>query len=168
MAEQEDGCFVSVGGLVESLEELEQKEQASSVIPMKPAFVRFLELARRERRLSLEQFAERVDVDLAELVKIETEEQYKPAIHTVHRIAEFLKVPEKKLLALAGLLQVKDSQFQNAALKFAARSAPVEKLSQQEHSDLEALVKLLCERWGNKGRVKPTRAVQARRGNRDR
>jgi hypothetical protein len=64
----------------------------------------------------------------------------------VHKIAEFLKIPVTKLLALAGLLQVKDPQFQNAALKFAARSAPVEKLSQQEHSDLEEIVKFLCER----------------------
>lgn len=142
MAELEDGCVVSVGGLVESLE---QKEQASSVIPMKPAFVRFVELARRERSLSLEQFAEKVDVDLVELVKIETEANYKPAIRTVHRIAEFLKVPQKKLLALAGLLQMKDPEFQTAALRFAARSAPVEKLSKQEHSDLEEIVKLLCE-----------------------
>jgi transcriptional regulator with XRE-family HTH domain len=142
MAELEDGCVVSVGGLVESLE---QKEQASSVIPMKPAFVRFVELARRERSLSLEQFAEKVDVDLVELVKIETEANYKPAIRTVYRIAEFLKVPQKKLLALAGLLQMKDPEFQTAALRFAARSAPVEKLSKQEHSDLEEIVKLLCE-----------------------
>ena len=142
MAEKEDGCFVSVGGLVESLAE---REKASNVVPMKPAFVRFVQLARRDRRLSVEEFAERVDVDLAELVKIETEEHYKPALRTVHKIAEFLNVPEKKLLALAGLLQMKDPQFQTAALKFAARSAPVEKLSQQEHADLEEIVKLLCE-----------------------
>jgi hypothetical protein len=55
--------------------------------------------------------------------QIETEEHHKPAIRTVHKIAAFLKVPEQKLMALAGLLQVKDVQFQNAALKFAARSA---------------------------------------------
>jgi transcriptional regulator with XRE-family HTH domain len=142
-AEQEDGCYVSVGGLVEALE---AREPQPNLVPMKPAFVRFIQLARRERRLSLEQFADKVDVDLAELLKIETEEHYKPAIRTVHKIAEFLNVPEKKLLALAGLLQMKDPQFQTAALRFAARSAPVEKLSQQEHSDLEEIVKLLCER----------------------
>ena len=119
---------------------------------MKHAFVRFVELARRERRLSLEQFAEKVDVDLVELLKIETEEHYKPAIRTVHKIAGFLKVPKQKVMALAGLLQVQDAQFQNAALRFAARSAPVEKLSKEEHSDFggdrKVLVKFLCERQG--------------------
>jgi transcriptional regulator with XRE-family HTH domain len=142
-AEQEDGCFVSVGGLVESLAEREQA--VAKVVPMKPAFVRFVQLARRDRRLSMEQFATEVDVDLVELVKIETEEHYKPALRTIHKIADFLDVPEKKLLALAGLLQMKDPQFQTAALRFAARSAPVEKLTQQEHMDLEEIVKLLCE-----------------------
>src|ERR1700722_5762582 len=113
MAEREDGCAVSVGGLIESLE---QKEQTSNLIPMKPAFVRFVELARRERSLSLEQFAEKVDVELVELVKIETEASYTPAIRTVYKIAEFLKLPEKKLFALAGLLHMKDPEFQTAAL----------------------------------------------------
>ena len=143
-AAQEDGCFVSVGGLVDALEQGERPP--GNVIPMRQAFVRFVQLARRERRLSLEQFAEKVDVDLVELFKIETEEHYKPAIRTVHKIAEYLQIPEKKLLALAGLLQVKDAQFQTAALKFAARSAPVEKLTREEHSDLEEIVKFLCER----------------------
>ena len=143
-AEQEDGCYVSVGGLVQALEQTGQG--TSNVIPIKHAFVRFVQLARRERRLSLEEFAEKVDVDLVELLKIETEEHHKPAIRTVHKIAAFLKVPEQKRMALAGLLQVKDVQFQNAALKFATRSAPVEKLSGEEHSDLEEIVKFLCER----------------------
>jgi len=143
-AEQEDGCFVSVGGLVDALEQAEQT--SSNIIPFKHAFARFLQLARRDRKLSLEQFAKKVDVDLAELLKLETDDQYTPTIRTVHQVAEFLKVPEKKLMALAGLLRVKDAQFQSAALKFAARSEPVEKLSQEEHSALEEYVKFLCER----------------------
>ena len=88
-AEQEDGCFVSVGGLVDALEQAEQT--SSNVIPFKHAFARFLQLARRDRKLSLEQFAKKVDVDLAELLKLETDDQYTPAIRTVHQIAEFLR-----------------------------------------------------------------------------
>ncbi len=143
-AEQENGCYVSVGGLVQKLEQT--GAGGSNVIPIKHAFVRFEQLARRERGLSLEEFAERVDVGLAELLKIETEERHQPAIRTVHKIAAFLDVPARKLMALAGLLQVKDTEFQNAALRFAARSARVEKLSRAEHSDLEQIVKVLCER----------------------
>src|SRR5437660_1005205 len=119
--------------------------QTTGVIPITHAFVRLVQLARRERRLTLEQFAEKADVELVEMLKIETEEHYQPAIRTVHKIAAFVNVPEQKLMALAGLLQVQDAHFQNAALKFAARSAPVEKLSKEEHSDLEEIVKFLCE-----------------------
>ena len=139
---QEDDFTVSVGGFVSSLE---QKAETQAVVPIQHAFVRFIELERRKRRLSLEQFAERVDVDLSEMFKIVSEERYKPAIRSVHKIAEFLKLPEKKLLALAGLLQMQDQEFQTAALKFAARSAPVETLTKQEHADLEEIVKVLCQ-----------------------
>ncbi|MDP8989892.1 MAG: helix-turn-helix domain-containing protein [Acidobacteriota bacterium] len=142
-AAQEDGALISVGGLVEALE---PTEQASNVVPIKHAFTRFLQLARRERELSLDQFAQRVDVDLAELLKMETDEAYTPALRTVHKIAEFFKVPEQPLMALAGLLKVKDAQFQHAALKFAARSESVEKLSPEEHSALEEYVNFLCQR----------------------
>jgi transcriptional regulator with XRE-family HTH domain len=142
-AEQEDGCFVSVGGLVDAID---QAEPASNVVPIKHAFVRFLQLARRERKLSLDQFADKVDVDLVELLKIEADENYTPSLRTVHQIAGFLSIPEQKLMALAGLLRVKDAQFQNAAMKFAARSESVEKLSREEHSALEEYVKFLCER----------------------
>ena len=136
--------MVSVGGLVTALE---GKTQApDNVIPLKVAFSRFLLLARRERKLSLEQFAEATDVDLAELLKIETDEHYVPSPRTVHQVAGFLKVPARKLMALAGLLQVKDVQFQNESLRFAARSEPVETLSPEEHSVLEEYVKFLCER----------------------
>jgi hypothetical protein len=77
---------------------------------------------------------------------IEGEEHFTPSLRTVYQIAEFLKIPEQKLMALAGLLKVKDSQFQSAALKFAASSGPVEQLSPREHAEFEEYVQFLCER----------------------
>ena len=142
-ASQEDGCFVSVGGFVDALERTEPSE--IDVIPMKHAFVRFLQLTRRERNFSLEQFAEKVDVNLVELLRIEKDEHYVPALRTVYQIANFLDVPRQKLMALAGLLSAKDAEFQNAALKFAARSESVETLSQEEHAALEEYIEFLCE-----------------------
>ncbi len=141
----EDGDFVSVGGFVESMG-VEELAGAQNVIPLRSAFARLIQLARRERNLSCEQFAARVDVDLAEVLGIEADEHYRPALRTVHQIANFLGIPDKKLLGLSGLLKVKDAQFQKAALQFAARAEPVEKLSQEEHSALEEYVKFLCER----------------------
>ena len=143
-AEQEDGCMVSVGGLVAGLEGTNQA--SDNAIPLKLAFSRFLQLARRDRNLTLERFAEAAGVDLAELLKIETDGNYTPAIRTVHGVAVFLRVPERKFMALAGLFRVEDARFQNESLRFAARSAPVEHLSPEEHFIYEEYVKYLCER----------------------
>ena len=125
-AEQEDGCFVSVGGLVDALEQAEQP--STNIIPFKHAFARFLQLARRDLKLSLEQFAKKVDVDLAELLNLETDDQYTPSIRTVHLLADFLMIPEKKLMALAGLLRVKRAPFKHSPFKLHSRSKPVDTL----------------------------------------
>lgn len=118
----------------------------ATVRPLRQAFARLVQLKRRERALSVEEFAQRSDVDLGEVVGIETDDRYVPSGLSVHRIASFLKLPERPLMALAGLLSVKDAQFQDASLRFAARSAPIDELSNEERDALDAYVKFLCER----------------------
>lgn len=147
-AEQEDRHFISVGGLISTLDPTCQTEIASvpNVETTKTAFVRLLQLARRERRLSLEKLAERADVDLAELVKIETDETFTPGLRTVSQLASALELPAKKLMVLAGLLQVKDPSLQQASVRFAARSEPIGNVSPEEHAALEEYVKFLNER----------------------
>lgn len=140
----EDGCFVSVGGFVMAIEQLSANQ--ATVRPLRQAFARLVQLKRRECALSLEDFARRADVDLREVVGIETDDEYAPSGLCVHRIASFFKLPERPLMALAGLLSVKDPQFQDASLRFAARSTPVDKLSSEERDALEVYVKFLCER----------------------
>src|SRR5579872_3879421 len=112
----------------------------------KTAFIRLLQLARRERRLSLEQLAQKADIDLGELVKIEADESFKPTPRTIHQLAEFLKLPAKKLMVLAGLLQVKDFGLQQASVRFAARSEAMEDVGPLEHAQLEEYVKSVNER----------------------
>ena len=147
-AEQEDRHFISVGGLISTLDPTCQTEIASmpNVETTKTAFVRLLQLARRERRLSLEKLAEKADVDLAELLKIETDETFTPGLRTVSQLASVLELPAKKLMVLAGLLQVKDLSLQQASVRFAARSEPIGNVSPEEHAALEEYVKFLNER----------------------
>lgn len=147
-AKEEDRNFVSVGGLISRMDP-EWQAEITSATPLveatKTAFVRLLQLLRRERHLSLEQLAQKADVDLAELVKIETDESFKPTPRTVHQLSAFLKLPAKKLMVLAGLLQVKDYNLQQASVRFAARSEPVEDVTPEEHAALEEYVKFLNE-----------------------
>ncbi|MGB2622320.1 MAG: helix-turn-helix transcriptional regulator [Candidatus Acidiferrum sp.] len=140
----EDNCFVSVGGLVCAVEDLEHKSQRATA--SRTAFVNLLNLSRREHKLTWEQFSQKLDVDLAELIEIENDEHYQPTPRTVNKIAIFLRIPAEKLFILSGLARAHDKQFQEAALRFAARSQPVEALSSEEHEALKEYVKFLCER----------------------
>lgn len=140
----EDNCFVSVGGLVSAVEDLEQ--QAQQATASRTAFVNLLNLTRREHKLTWEQFSQKLDVDLAELIEIENDENYRPTPRTVTKIAHYLRVPAEKLFILTGLARAHDRQFQEAALRFAARSQPVKALSSEEHEALKEYVKFLCER----------------------
>jgi len=140
----EDNCFVSVGGLVLAVEDLEQ--QAQRVNAVHTAFVNLLNLTRREYKLTWEQFSQKVDVDLAELMGIESDENYKPTPRTVTKIAQFINVPAEKVFILSGLARARDIQFEEAALRFAARSQPVKELTSEEHEALKEYVKFLCER----------------------
>ena len=148
-ADQEDQHFISVGGLISTLDPTCQM-QASASIPIvettKTAFVRLLQLTRKDRRLSLEKLAEKADVDLAELLKIENDESFMPGPRTVHQLASVLDLPAKKLMVLAGLLQAKDPSLQQASVRFAARSEPIGNISPEEHAALEEYVKFLNER----------------------
>ena len=142
----EDGGFVSVGGFISTIEDATEESVSTTAEPLKHAFVRLVQLKRRERALTLEDLAHGADVDLAELIRMEGDEHHVPTLLTVDRIAAFFKLPKRPLMALAGLLKVKDAQFQEAALRFAARSEPVEKLTREEHRALEEYVKFLCDR----------------------
>jgi transcriptional regulator with XRE-family HTH domain len=147
-AEQEDRHFISVGGLISTLDPTCQAEIVNmpTVETTKTAFVRLLQLTRRERRLSSEKLAEIADVDLAELLKIEMDETFTPGLRTVHQLAVALNLPVKKMMVLAGLLQIKDPHLQQASVRFAARSEPVGSVSPEEHAALEEYVKFLNER----------------------
>ena len=143
-AEQEDGCFVSVGGLVDDITKIETSPQAFE--STRAAFVRLLQLARRAKGLTREELAVKADVDTGELASIETDAHYLPTPRTVYKIAQYLKLPEKKLMALSGLVQLKDPQFSEAAIQFAASSEPVEKLTREERKALEEFVRFLNEK----------------------
>jgi len=140
----EDNCFVSVGGLVLAIEDLETQSQKLNAA--RQAFASLLNLTRREYKLTWEQSSEKLDVDLAELIGIDNDENYKPAPRTVTKIAQFIHVPAEKLFVLSGLARARDIHFQEAALRFAARSQPVKELTAEEHEALKEYVKFLCER----------------------
>ncbi len=149
MAEAEADCFVSVGGLVTRLEapmKVPSAAQSAISVSQRSAFIRLLQLARRQQSLTLEEFSNRARVPMEEMVRVEKDNHFVPTLRTIHNIALYLKIPEKKLMALAGLLLMKDASFNEAAVRFAARSETVQKLTPQEHQALEEYIRFLNER----------------------
>ena len=142
MADLEDHCkSLAVGGLAHEL---------GLIRPGPPegprVFGRLIEFARRARGLSLERLAEKADIDLAELVALECDEDIAPTRRTVYQLAMLLQLDTTKLMVLAGLADAADPDLNQAALKFAARSEPTAKLSTAERVAFDEFVKVLIER----------------------
>ena len=67
------------------------------------AFGRFVNLMRRQREISLDQLAENADVDMADLVKIESDPHHKPELRTTYQLANYFKVSRGRPHAGGGL-----------------------------------------------------------------
>jgi len=109
------------------------------------AFGRFVSLMRRQRNLSVEQLAGAAEIDPSELLDIEEDVHYIPDARTVFRLAQTFRVSQPRLMQVAGLTRVKDAGLRQEAVRFAARSEPLQKLSPEEAAALEAFVAVLSQ-----------------------
>lgn len=137
-AEAEEGSF-SVGGLAVRLGVLQAEEPRPSV------FSQFVEFGRRRMRLTLEQLAEKADVDIEELVLIERGECEAPSARTVHNLAQAFHLPTGAVAEVAGLVRVRNKRLEHAAYLFAARSEPTALLSEEEDHAYQEFVKVIVE-----------------------
>lgn len=119
--------------------------QAVAVEETRIAFGKFVNLMRRRRGFSMEQLAQAADLDASELLVIEDDVHYVPEPRTVFKLAETFEVSQRRLMQLAGLVAANDAGFRREAVRFAARSEAVQKLTPEESSALEAFVAVLSE-----------------------
>lgn len=110
------------------------------------AFSKFVQFMRRKRGISLERLAMDIDLDPGELLLIERGLGQTPEPRVVHQLAKAFSVPPGRLMQLAGLTVARDPSFQQQAVRFAARSEPVQKLSKEENQALEEFVAILSEK----------------------
>ena len=106
------------------------------------AFGRFI---RRKRGISLENLAEKADVEITELVEIENDTHHKPELRTTHQLAKIFNVPQSGLMQVSGLAVPKDVYLYDEAVRFAARSSPTTELTHEESVALEAFVAVLSK-----------------------
>jgi transcriptional regulator with XRE-family HTH domain len=107
------------------------------------AFGRFVNLMRRQRGYSMERLAEEAELDASELLVIEGDVHYIPEPRTVYRLAQTFHVSQQRLMQLAGLSAANDSSLSQEAVRFAARSESVQKLSREESTALDAFIAVL-------------------------
>jgi hypothetical protein len=148
----DEGC-IAVGGLAAKLGQLrapavafhaEQTEEAHtlSISAGLSAIARLVQLARREARQDSAQFAKKAGLSIDELQATEAAAAA-PEPRVLFALSEALSVSYKKLLTLAGHTKQRDEQLEREVLRFAASSAPMDKLSKVESQALHDFMKLL-------------------------
>jgi len=146
----DDGC-ISAGGLAAQLGMFRQdpltEEQTASGASAASGLValsRLVQFARREQRLTPEAFASQLGLDLNELVDLESAGN-PPEPRVLHLVSAGLKVSYEKLQILAGHRLVRDQSLESQAIRFAASSGPMDKLSKSEAEALHAFIRALHE-----------------------
>lgn len=71
---------------------------------------------------------------------------YMPRPRTVYQLSLTLELRQDRMMQLSGNVAPRDESLGQKAVRFAARSEPLEKLSRQEQDVLNEFVKLINER----------------------
>jgi transcriptional regulator with XRE-family HTH domain len=147
------GCKGSTSGLEIGagfppfLSHEEQETRSAEAVDLsselRVAFGRFVKLLRRNHGLSIEELAEKAEIDEIELINIEEDVRHSPEPRSVYQLARCFRLPQKQLMQLAGLAQARDPRLAREAVRFAARSESTAKLSETERAALEAFIALL-------------------------
>jgi HTH-type transcriptional regulator, competence development regulator len=119
------------------------------------AFGRAVQLLRRQRKLTVEQLAQDAHVDLAELVSIENDPHHRAEPRAVSQLAHVFKISAKAFQQLAGNAVVRDARVREEALRFAARSGSIDRLTTEESRALEQFVAALGALSDNAGEPNP-------------
>ena len=69
---------------------------------------------------------------VTELVEIESDMHYKPALRTTYQLANYFSMPRSGFMQVAGLTARKDAHLSDEAVRFAARAEPTAELTPEE------------------------------------
>jgi transcriptional regulator with XRE-family HTH domain len=103
----------------------------------------FVTNLRKAKGLTPNELAERLDVDVVEILAMERSESYRPSPLALHKLGEFYGIPTRHLAALAGAVREIPSDLEASASRFAAQSESFAGLTSQERKLLDEFVKCL-------------------------
>ena len=110
---------------------------------VREAFHRVVQMLRRSRGLTIDQLAEKTEIDRAELVALERNPAYRPSPLTLHRLSQFFEVPDRQMAVLAGAIRDIPEELRQHAARFAAQSDSFSKLTKEEQRVLDEFVGFL-------------------------
>jgi transcriptional regulator with XRE-family HTH domain len=142
-ADSDQNLEIAAGSF--SLDQLPPAMGELAASPQPGAFGRLINLSRRKRGWTIEDLVASARIDAGEAIRIEHDSSYIPGPRTVYQLSTALDLPRERMLQLSGNMLLRDRRLGEQAVKFAARSESVEKLSRQEHQALEEFVKYLNE-----------------------
>lgn len=118
----------------------------TKVVRLTMAFGVLVRQLRRQRQWSIDELSERARVDAQDLRLIEHDPNNKPRPRVVHQLSGVFGMPERALMKLSGATVTRDEAFEEEAMRFAAKSDDMSKLSKEEQRALSDYVKYLVER----------------------
>ncbi len=116
------------------------------VVLLVKAFGVLVRQLRRQKRWTIDELAKLARVDAEDLRQIERDPQHRPRPRVVHQLAAVFAVPERSLMKLSGATITRDVDFEEEAMRFAANSDDMSKLSREEQRALNEYVKYLIKR----------------------
>jgi transcriptional regulator with XRE-family HTH domain len=98
---------------------------------------------RRQRGMTVDEFAEALDVERDEVIAMERHPGYRPSPATLHALSELFDIPQQRLMALAGAVREVPADLRDEASRFAAKSESLAKISPEERRLVDEVVKVL-------------------------
>lgn len=138
-----EGVLAHIGPLPPRTDSAQVRTTAVALLP--GALGRLIGMLRRRDNLTLEALATRAEVDIAELVRIEQDENYKARPRTVMQLSKIFEVPTDRLAKLGGLRIDQDPGLAQATLRFAAHSDGLTKLTKPERDALNEYLSYLTQ-----------------------
>jgi transcriptional regulator with XRE-family HTH domain len=112
---------------------------------MRHAFHLFVQMLRRRHGLTVDELARRAGIDRDEIAAMERNNAYRPSPLTLHRLCAFYKIPERRMLVLAGAIGEAPQGFSETASRFAAKSESFAHLTKEEKKALDEFVHFVKE-----------------------
>ena len=98
---------------------------------------------RKDKGLTVEQLAKKIEFPAEELAELERSSTYRPTPLALHKLSKYFEIPQRKLAALAGAITDIPLVFRQQASSFAAKSESFSKLTNEEKKILDEFVKFL-------------------------